>query len=182
MVPVGLFTPGTIETGSEEEKVRFLVLAARLLIGGLFIYASVYKIQDPSAFAVSIRNYGILPVAWSNVSALTLPWIELLAGGFLVLGVQTRPAALLTTGMLAVFLAAIYYAFAIGLDIDCGCFSSAASSPGRVGWYHVFRDTALFGVSLFILLADRGQLGLRDIACSLGSCRDSGQPSPREVP
>ena len=84
--------------------MRYLVLfAARLVIGGLFLYASLYKIQDPAAFAVSIRNYGILPADWSNVAALTLPWIEIIAGSFLILGIHIKPSALLTTGMLAVF-------------------------------------------------------------------------------
>jgi len=143
--------------------VRYAVLAARLLIGGLFVYASLYKILDPVAFALSIRNYGLLPEAWSNVAALALPWIEILAGGFLILGVQTKPSALLTTGMLAVFVVAVCYAYATGLDIDCGCFSSPSSSPGRVGLYHIFRDSALFLVSLFILIADRGHLSLADL-------------------
>jgi len=140
--------------------VRYAVLAGRLLIGGLFVYASLYKILDPVAFALSIRNYGLLPEAWSNVAAMALPWIELLAGGFLILGVQTKPSALLTTGMLAVFLVAICYAYATGLDIDCGCFSSPSSSPGRVGLYHLFRDSALLLVSSFVLIADRGHFSL----------------------
>lgn len=162
--------------------MRYLVLAARLLIGGLFIYASVYKIQDSSAFAMSIRNYGMLPDAWSNIAALALPWIELIAGGFLILGVQTRPSALLTTGMLAVFLVAIFYAFATGLDIDCGCFSSPASSPGRVGLYHIFRDTALFCISLFILFADRGHFRLGSLISRVAGKSGVGSSRPLEVP
>jgi len=140
--------------------VKYLVLAARLLIGGLFIYASIYKILDPASFASSIRNYMILPEAWSNVAAMTLPWIEFVAGVFLVLGVQTRPSAFLTTGMLAVFFSAVLYAFSIGLDIDCGCFSSAASSRGRVGPFDIVRDGALFLVSLLILARDTGDFNL----------------------
>ena len=92
--------------------------------------------------------------------AITLPWIEIGAGGFLIFGIQTRPAALLTTGMLGVFLSALIYAYSIGLDIDCGCFSSAAASTGRVGLYHLVRDTSLFLISLFIVLTDRGDFSI----------------------
>jgi uncharacterized membrane protein YphA (DoxX/SURF4 family) len=137
-----------------------LILAARLLIGGLFVYACIHKIWDPLGFAVAIRNYMILPPAWSNITAITLPWVELGAGLFLILGIQTKPAALLTTAMLAVFLAALIYAYAIGLDIDCGCFSTAAESKGRVGIYHLVRDTALFLTSLFIMVADKGDFAI----------------------
>jgi putative oxidoreductase len=138
----------------------YFTLACRLVIGGLFLYACVHKIADPLGFAVSIRNYMVLPVAWSNIVAITLPWIELGAGLFLILGIQTKPAALLTTTMLAVFLGALIYAYAIGLDIDCGCFSTAAESQGRVGPYHLVRDTALFLASLSILLTDNGDFSV----------------------
>ena len=57
--------------------MKWITLLARLLIGSLFIYASIYKIFDPSAFAASIRNYGLIPPIYSNLIALTLPWLEL---------------------------------------------------------------------------------------------------------
>ncbi|MBI5572168.1 MAG: DoxX family membrane protein [Desulfomonile tiedjei] len=144
----------------KRSPLAYLTLAARLLIGGLFVYACIHKIGDPVGFAVAIRNYTILPAAWSNIAAITLPWIELGAGLFLILGIQARPAALLTTSMLAVFLVALIYAYTIGLDIDCGCFSSAAESKGRVGLYHLVRDTALFLTSLFITLTDKEEFSI----------------------
>jgi putative oxidoreductase len=113
--------------------------------------------MNPAEFAVAIRNYMIIPPEWSNFVALTLPWVEIAAGLFLVLGIQTKPSALLTTGMLSVFFAVIVYAYSIGLDIDCGCFSSASSSAGKIGIYHLFRDGAFLLVSLFIILTDRGE-------------------------
>ncbi len=138
--------------------MKYLVLAGRLLIGGIFIYASIYKILDPADFATGIRNYLIIPASWSNVVALTLPWVEIIAGAFLILGIQTRPSALLTTGMLAVFLGAIIYAYSIGLDIDCGCFGSAAASTGRIGITTIARDAVVLLISLFVLVGDRGNL------------------------
>ncbi len=120
----------------------------------------MYKIWAPAEFAVSIRNYMILPVSWSNIVAVTLPWIELGAGALLILGIFTRPAALLTTGMLAVFLGAMIYAYSIGLDIDCGCFSSAASSQGKITLFNLVRDSTLVIISLFIVLADRGDFSV----------------------
>jgi uncharacterized membrane protein YphA (DoxX/SURF4 family) len=138
----------------------YLTFLFRLIIGGLFVYASVYKILDPAAFAASIRNYMILPAEWSNLAALTLPWIELGAGVFLILGIQTRPSALITTGLLGIFLGAVIYAYSIGLDVDCGCFSSAQSSEGRIGAYHLVRDTVLFLISLWIVIRDKGHFSI----------------------
>jgi putative oxidoreductase len=140
--------------------MKYLTLAARLFIGGLFVYASIHKIFDPTDFAASIRNYLVIPASWSNVVALTLPWVEIGAGLFLILGLQTKPSALLTTGMLTVFLAAIIHAYIIGLDIDCGCFGSAASSGGKIGIYHIVRDSGVFLISMLVLVFDRGDFGI----------------------
>jgi putative oxidoreductase len=151
--------------------VKYMVLAARLLIGGMFVYASIYKVFDPAGFAVSIRNYMIIPASWSNFVALTLPWIEIVAGAFLILGVQLRPSALLTTGMLAVFLGAIIYAYSVGLDIDCGCFSSAATSSGRIGLIHIARDSTLFLISLFVLISGRDSFNISSLFARSGPTR-----------
>jgi len=155
--------------------MKYLTFAGRILIGSLFIYASFYKIFHPLDFAVSVRNYGILPPGWTNIVALTLPWVEMITGVFLIIGVQTKPSGLLTTGLLGIFLGAIIYAFSIGLDIDCGCFGSAASSPGRVGLYHIVRDSIFFAVSLFVLLADRGDLS---VAGLFSYARSATDPKP----
>ncbi len=139
-------------------SMKHLVLISRVLIGVIFVYASLYKIWEPAEFAVSIRNYMILPVSWSNVIAIILPWIELGTGLLLILGIFTRPAALITTGMLGIFLVAMIYAYSIGLDIDCGCFSSAASSQGKITLFNIIRDSILVIISLIPALADRGEL------------------------
>lgn len=150
-------------------RKRYAILIFRILIGVIFVVASIHKIIDPTEFAVSVRNYMILPPAWSNFVALTLPWVELFAGLLLILGIQTKPAALLTTTMLGVFFAAVIYAYIIGLDIDCGCFTSSGSSEGRVGIYHIVRDGVLLVISAGILSLDQGRESVLDLIYGLGS-------------
>ncbi len=140
--------------------MKHLVLVARLIIGGLFIYASIYKVLNPADFSVTVRNYTILPLEWTNLVAITLPWVELGSGLFLVLGVLIRPSALLTTGMMAVFLVALIYAYSVGLDIDCGCFSASTESSGKIGPLNLIRDTLLLLTSAFILFFDSGDYSL----------------------
>jgi putative oxidoreductase len=139
--------------------MKYLVLIARLLIGGLFIYASVTKIPDPAGFSEAIRNYTILPPALTNLAGIMLPWIELAAGVLLVLGIETKAAALVTTGLMAIFVPALIYVYAIGLDISCGCFGGADSS-GNVTLVTVIRDSSLLFVCLLILFGDRGHFSL----------------------
>ncbi|MGD9818522.1 MAG: MauE/DoxX family redox-associated membrane protein, partial [Desulfomonilaceae bacterium] len=139
---------------------KYISLFARLIIGFIFIYASAYKVLNPGDFAVSIRNYMILPVEWTNFVAVTLPWVELGAGILLILGILTRPSALLTTGMLLVFLMALIHAYWIGLDINCGCFSSAAESTEKISLFYLLRDTCLVIISALILVLDHGHFSV----------------------
>jgi uncharacterized membrane protein YphA (DoxX/SURF4 family) len=136
--------------------MRYLVLAARLLIGGLFVYARYHKLLEPGSFAADIRNYTILPVAVTNLVAITLPWVELTAGICLIIGIQIRPSAMVIAALLCLFIPALTYAYAVGLDISCGCFSSAADSAGKIDLLTLLRDGSLLPVTLLILLGDRG--------------------------
>lgn len=138
----------------DNPRKRLALLICRLFIGAVFVAASVHKIIDPGDFAISVRNYMILPPALSNFAALTLPWVELFSGILLIVGIQTKPAALLTTAMLGIFLAAVIYAYSIGLDIECGCFTSSSSAEGRVGVYHIVRDGVLLAISAMVLRFD----------------------------
>jgi len=56
--------------------LRLALLAARLVMAGIFLYASIDKIAHPAAFAKDIYNYQILPDALINLTALLLPWLE----------------------------------------------------------------------------------------------------------
>jgi uncharacterized membrane protein YphA (DoxX/SURF4 family) len=88
----------------------------------------------------------------------------MVAGVFLIAGIQTKPSAFLTSGMLAVFFGAIIYAYSIGLDIDCGCFSSAAQSKNKIGPLTIARDAAFLVISFLILALDKGDFSVSRIA------------------
>ncbi len=108
------------------EKVlsnKYLVFAARLVLGVVFIYASLEKIQNPAGFAQAIYNYRMVPEALINIMAIVLPWLELICGVLIIVGVFVRGSALLIGAMLAVFIVALSSALLRGLDISCGCFT-----------------------------------------------------------
>ena len=91
-------------------------------VGGVFIYAGALKAIDPAQFARDVDNFRLLPYAASCAVALYLPWLEILAGSALALGVMRRGAVLILGAMLSVFVVALSSAWARGLDITCGCF------------------------------------------------------------
>ncbi|MCX6356452.1 MAG: DoxX family membrane protein [Candidatus Aureabacteria bacterium] len=131
---------------------RGLVLILRLFLGGLFIYASVHKLQDPVAFSKIIYNYKILPGFLINMSAIVLPGVELVAGIMLIIGFMSRGAALIITASLLVFICAISYNLARGLEFDCGCFSFSRSTKGAAVDL-LIRDLIFLAMALRMLCA-----------------------------
>jgi uncharacterized membrane protein YphA (DoxX/SURF4 family) len=120
-------------------------LVARIALGCVFIYASLDKIRHPELFAEAVYNYQLSPEVAVNLVALWLPWLELLSGGLLVLGVWVRGSTLILSGLMVVFLTALGINLARGLDIHCGCFTTQGSGPMTI--LTLFRD------SLFLVLA-----------------------------
>ena len=110
-----------------------IVLFARLILGGVFIYASIDKILNPGDFAKIISNYHVLPFGLENLLAITLPWLELFAGICLIIGVFIDGATVLVVLMNIVFIFAISQALARGISIECGCFSVASDSGSNIG-------------------------------------------------
>jgi cobalt-zinc-cadmium efflux system protein len=119
--------------------VQFL---ARLALGGVFIYASIDKILHPADFARAVANYKVLtsPVL-INLVGVILPWCELLAGVLLIARVWIKGAWTVLTGLTGFFIVLIVVTMIRGIDINCGCFSTTASS--KVGWELLIRDILL---------------------------------------
>jgi uncharacterized membrane protein YphA (DoxX/SURF4 family) len=140
-----------------------LFLIARLILGVVFIYASMDKIAHPAAFAKDVFNYQILPEFLINVTALVLPWLELILGIFLLIGLFREGTAWIATLLLVVFFGAMVFNLARGLDIHCGCFNTSVqgTDSAPMAWY-VFRD-GLFLVPAFYLFY-RTFMGKRELA------------------
>lgn len=139
---------------------RFLGLAARLYLAVVFLMACWHKILHPDAFAVDVATYQILPLSLVNLTAITLPWVELGAGIMLALGFRARAGALLVTGMMIVFIVALMMALAKGLDMSCGCFASQGAEEDPISYWTVLRDLGWLALALYVLFLDRNPLGL----------------------
>jgi uncharacterized membrane protein YphA (DoxX/SURF4 family) len=103
----------------------WLTIRVQLALGAIFVIAALPKIADPPSFAHMIYNYRLVPSSLINISALALPWIELLAGVALILGVWKAAARTVVAILLAVFIIAISINLARDNAIDCGCFNVA---------------------------------------------------------
>jgi uncharacterized membrane protein YphA (DoxX/SURF4 family) len=122
-----------------------LGLTLRVYVGGVFVYASMYKINYPGEFAETIASYQLLPYWAINITALIMPWLELVSGVLLVLGVRTRSAAAVVGGMLILFSVVILITLLRGIPIGCGCFTSVEDP---LGWDTLWRDLIWLAMTL----------------------------------
>jgi uncharacterized membrane protein YphA (DoxX/SURF4 family) len=145
----------------EKIKERFgkkvFVLVARLFLGSVFVYASIYKIADPESFVRAIYNYHILPGELLNIVAVVLPWLELFVGVCLIFGILLPGAIAIVNALLLVFLGALLFNVFRGLDVECGCFGSATGKVSTPVLWYLIRDAMFIsvGIYLFWTLFDR---------------------------
>ena len=115
-------------TPKEALASPWLTVRVQIALGLFFVVAALPKLVDPPSFAHMIYNYRLVPGALVNLVALVMPWLELLAGLALILGIWTRTSAGLVGMLLLVFLVAISLNLARGNAIDCGCFDVAQAN------------------------------------------------------
>jgi uncharacterized membrane protein YphA (DoxX/SURF4 family) len=85
----------------------WIELAARWILGFTFIYASFHKIISPADFAKIVYGYGLFPEIFINLIAIILPFLELIAGLALIIGIYPRSAAVIINALLLAFIAVL---------------------------------------------------------------------------
>jgi uncharacterized membrane protein YphA (DoxX/SURF4 family) len=143
----------------DAKLVQMILSVARVVLGALFLYAGAIKIMDPAAFALAVYNYHILPAWLMNMTAIILPWVEVVAGTCLVLGLWIPGGSFIVSTLLLVFTIALGFNLSRGLDIACGCFSTAPTAE-KITWWYLLRDSSLLAAVLLVLFTDQGRYSL----------------------
>ena len=137
----------------------WIELASRWILGITFIYASYSKIISPEDFAKIIYGYDLFPGILINLIAIILPFVELVAGLFLILGIYPRSAALIINGMLFVFIITLSINFVRGHEFNCGCFSMDETGYINAPEQWIFRDIIYFVLGIYVLLYSKRRRG-----------------------
>jgi uncharacterized membrane protein YphA (DoxX/SURF4 family) len=136
-----------------------LVLVARLVISGFFIFYGISKIAEPASFANEIGNYNLMPEFVIQLMALVLPWLEVTVGLLILFGIKLKENGIIAASLLIVFTLAVAIAFASGLDISCGCSSSGGGQ--KVGWAKIAENTGLIILSLLLSFTNSDKFRLK---------------------
>lgn len=130
--------------------LRLVPLVLRLTLGLVFIYAAWAKLTEPWAlYALAISSYQVLPLWAVEVVARTLPWLELVVGLGLIVGIWLRLSATVTSLLLIVFFALMVRAFAKGMEISCGCFGGTGDIISK---WTLLRDGSMLAGSLLLTI------------------------------
>ena len=138
--------------------VDAIVLLVRVVLGAILIVAGASKVGHAAEFAAQIAGFRLLPQVVIAPLALLLPFLEILTGGYLILGLFTRGAAWVATAMFAVFDAAIASAVVRGMTVSCGCFGP--NDRTVTTWAEVARDAIFVLLAVVVALRAPGMLAL----------------------
>lgn len=133
--------------------MRYIYPALRMFIGLIFVVSGSEKLlQHYENFLYVIQGYDILPWLWAQrLVAHLFPWVELMLGVFLILGLWLKQA------LYGVWLCFFMFIFLLGqaqvrmLPIsDCGCFGDLIKFPLNVTMSF---DSVLFLITSILLFS-----------------------------
>ena len=132
----------------------WIELAARWILGLTFIYASFHKIWSPAEFAKIVYGYDLFPHVLINLIAITIPFLELVAGLALIIGAYPRSAVIIINALLLAFITVLAINLIRGHEFDCGCFPAGQSGYSSSPKTTIVRDVIYFVLGIQILLFD----------------------------
>jgi uncharacterized membrane protein YphA (DoxX/SURF4 family) len=111
---------------------------ARLGLAAVWLIAGGLKVGDLAASARAVHAYQLMSYDAAEVVGAIQPFLEIALGLLLLIGLATRLTAAISAVLMMIFIAGIAWAWAKGLQIDCGCFSTGGPlAEGKEAAYGV---------------------------------------------
>lgn len=142
--------------------LRWTALAARLVVGGVWIYAGALKLPNVESSVTAVRAYQLLPTDLAETVGRVLPMLEIVVGGCLVLGLLIRVAGGVSALLQIAFIIGIASVWARGIEINCGCFGDGGPNPNATAQYpwEIARDLGLFALSVLLVVRPSSPLAV----------------------
>ncbi|HIW63106.1 MAG TPA: DoxX family membrane protein [Candidatus Stackebrandtia excrementipullorum] len=131
-------------------STEWIGLAARLIVGGVWIVAGALKVTDLRSSVRAVQAYELLPNSLAEIVGVLLPLMEIGIGALLIVGLATQISAVLSSALFVAFIVGIASAWARGLQIDCGCFGGGGQlAEGEAPEYlsKILQDIGLLALS-----------------------------------
>lgn len=143
--------------------MRILQEAARILVGGLFIFSGIIKVNDPIGTAIKLEEYfevfayDIAPFFEIFVPAalflsVLLSVLEVVLGIALLIGYRVSITSWILLLMIVFFTFLTFYSAYFNKVTDCGCFGDAIK---LTPWQSFYKDIILLVLIVFIFIFRR---------------------------
>ena len=116
-------SPANIELPRGKHRFRYwLTLGVSIVLGLVFITSGVGKLLGEGAFLLNILSLPLIPQRLATTIVECLPWVELILGVCLIIGIAIQFVALLSTVLIAIFISYNAWMVAHGFGYKpCGC-------------------------------------------------------------
>jgi len=128
---------------------------ARIILGGIFIYAAIYKLLNPQLFEKVLSNYGFFPHVLIRFIVISVPLAELILGALLISGILSRYAALATIILLLIFIVLTVLGTLKG-NSKCGCFPESSFLNSNNPFILLIRNFLLLLLAVVIITSKTG--------------------------
>jgi uncharacterized membrane protein YphA (DoxX/SURF4 family) len=135
---------------------------ARLGLAAVFLVAGGLKVGDLAESGRAVNAYRLMDYDTAKVIGAVQPFLEIAVGLLLLIGLAVRLSAAISALLLVVFIAGIISAWARGLQIDCGCFSSGGAVAANDTKYglDIARDTGFLILAGILLVKPRTRFSM----------------------
>ena len=130
---------------NKKQIIEYAIAITRIYLALVFILSGLDKINDLSTFAQSIENYRLLPIYLINIFTIIIPWLEVITGVFLLLGIYIKENSVIILSLLVIFTFGVIIAVMRNLDIDCGC--QGTYDGQKVGLLKILENVSLIVVA-----------------------------------
>ena len=139
--------------------MKLLVNISRILVGALFIFSGLIKLNDPIGFSYKLEeyfSYDVLDIPFLMPYALGISVIvvvfEVVLGVFLLIGYKPKFTVYCLLGMIVFFTFLTFYAAYFEKVKDCGCFGDFLKLDP---WESFWKDVVLLVLILILFIGKR---------------------------
>ena len=151
--------------------MRFIYSILRYLVGSIFIFSGLIKINDPVGTQIKLEEYfGVFSTDFTSLFDLLVPFallisivlctLEIIIGIALLMNYKMRIVLKLLLSLIVFFTFLTFYSAYFNKVTDCGCFGDAIK---LTPWESFYKDIILlvFSISIYFLNKNlKNQVGI----------------------
>ncbi|MFA7344688.1 MAG: MauE/DoxX family redox-associated membrane protein [Terrimicrobiaceae bacterium] len=135
------------------QKIQiWCVVLIRFVLGGTFLFAGAVKAGASEEFALALVPFSILPESWTGVFAVSLAWIEIVAGLLILLPRVHRVGSAIILCLALAFIGVLTWALSTGLIVSCGCFGGDEPPSASAMILAILRDVGIASAAALTLV------------------------------